>query len=421
MGAFIVRRLLGAIVVVFVVVLLVFFLVNWVGDPAVATLGPNAGPSQIQDFKRKHGLDRSLMEQFVSYLGVGGCARGRRAAGVEDELTARLSNGREVHRPHRVDDEHPGGTPPEVGGVLSPDEGRWRLDATLTQGGRTQSFTGSGNLDTLADAVAGDLRTALGDAPVVVVNRINRGDRCGLLQGDLGESFGHNEPVAEVIAHRLPRTLLLGAVAMSIELLIGLGVGIFAALRRNTWVDTGFMSAAYLGISMPTFVTGPIFLAVFGFYYGWFPLGGYGSGFWDHVYHALLPGFTLAIIGAATYARVMRSELVDTLRSDYIRTAAAKGLPGRGVVRHAVRNALLPIATMVGLSLTLLVAGAIITETIFGWPGMGNLAIRSIVNLDAPTVMGVVLVFAVTVQVGNLLADIAVAFLDPRVRLEKSG
>ncbi|HJL30155.1 MAG TPA: ABC transporter permease, partial [Polyangiaceae bacterium LLY-WYZ-15_(1-7)] len=197
--------------------------------------------------------------------------------------------------------------------------------------------------------------------------------------------------------------------------------GILAAVRRNTWVDTGLMSSAYLGISLPTFVTGPLFLFAFAFLYGWFPLGGYGVGFWDHVYHALLPAFTLAIIGAATYARIMRSELVDTLRSDFVRTAAAKGLPRHRVVGHAVRNALLPIVTMLGLSMTLLVAGAIITETIFGWPGMGALAIRAIVNLDAPTVMGVVVVFAVTVQTGNLLADIAVAALDPRVRLEKSG
>ncbi len=418
MWAFIVRRALGAMTVVFIVVLLVFFLVNWVGDPAVATLGPNAGPAQIQDFQRKHGLDRPLIEQFVSYLGIGTCARGRRAAAVEDELTAAIAEqGSRVHRPHRVGETRPAGPAPTVKGVIQPSGNRWRL--TVTVGDHT--FESRGNVGTLADGVAADVVAALHDEPVVVVERFGRADRCGLLQGDLGESFGHHEPVTQVIAQRLPRTLLLGAIAMVMELLFGLGIGILAAYRRNTWIDTGLMSAAYLGISMPTFVTGPIFLAVFGFYYGWFPLGGYGVGFWDHIYHALLPGFTLAIIGAATYARVMRSELVDTLRSDYIRTAAAKGLPTHSILRHAVRNALLPIVTMLGLSLTLLVAGAIITETIFGWPGMGNLAIRSIVNLDTPTVMGVVLVFAVTVQTGNLLADIAVAFLDPRVRLETSG
>jgi len=131
-----------------------------------------------------------------------------------------------------------------------------------------------------------------------------------------------------------------------------------------------------------------------------------------------LPAFTLAIVGAATYARITRSEMIETLRSDYIRTAKAKGLgPTSIVLKHGLRNALLPLVTLLGLDLSLLVAGAIITENIFAWPGMGALAIQSIVNLDSPTVMGVVLVFSAMVQVGNLLADVAVAFLDPRVRL----
>ncbi|MCA9616734.1 MAG: ABC transporter permease [Sandaracinus sp.] len=330
MIAWLIRRLLVATGVTIVVIVLVFLLVNAVGDPAVATLGPNAGPEQIEDFKRKNGLDEPVHRQLLSYVGLIPCVRNASPAAAE-------------------------------------------------------------------------------------------GRHCGLLQGDFGESFSHNESVATVISHRLPRTLLLGAVAMIFELLFGLGVGILAAVRRNTWIDTGLMAVAFLGISLPTFVTGPLFLSWFGFRYGWFPLGGYGVDFWDHVYHSILPAFTLAIIGAATYARVMRGELVETLRSDFVRTAAAKGLPPRRVVGHAVRNALLPVVTLFGLSLPLLVAGAIITEKIFGWPGMGSLAIESIVNLDAPTVMGVVVVFAVAVQVGNLFADFAVALLDPRVRVEKSG
>ena len=329
MWAFIIRRLFAAFLVLINVVFLVFILIYAVGDPAGATLGPNAGPEQIADFQRKQGLDKPLLDQFLSYIGLIPCVR--EASPVFEE-----------------------------------------------------------------------------------------GGHCGILQGDLGESYSHNESVASVIAQRLPRTLLLGTIAMCFELLIGLFLGVLAAVRRNTWIDSGLMAGAYFGISLPTYVTGPIFLLVFAFLLGWFPLGGYGRDFVDHVYHAILPAFTLAIVGSATYARIMRSELVDTLRSDFVRTAAAKGLPPRRVVWHAVRNALLPIVTMMGLSLTLLVAGAIITEGIFGWPGMGSLAIHSIFNLDAPTVMGVVLVFAVTVQMGNLLADIAVAALDPRVRLNSS-
>ena len=241
---------------------------------------------------------------------------------------------------------------------------------------------------------------------------------CGVLQGDLGESYSHHESVADVIGHRLPRTLLLAALAILFELLIGLTAGIVAALRRNRWTDTSIMFATFVGISLPTYVTGPIALLLFAFLLGWFPFGGYGVDAIDHVYHALLPSMILAIAGAATYARIMRGELIETLRHDHVRTARAKGMPPRRVVvRHAIRNALLPVVTLIGLSLPFLVGGAIITEKIFAWPGLGLLTIESIHSLDAPVIMAVVLMFGVAVQVGNLLADIAVAALDPRIRL----
>ncbi len=242
--------------------------------------------------------------------------------------------------------------------------------------------------------------------------------RCGLLQGDFGESFVHKEPVSRLIGYRFPRTLLLGSVSMFFELLFGLTLGVVAAIRRNTWFDTGFMALAFLGISAPSFLTGLLFLHFVAYRLGWFPVGGYGLTPWEHLYHALLPAFTLAIIGAATYARIMRSEMVETLRADYVRTARAKGAgEARVVMRHAFRNALLPIVTIMGLSLPLLVSGAIITESIYAWPGMGSLLLESIYNLDVPTVMAVVVVVSSTVQLGNLLADVAVAALDPRVRL----
>jgi peptide/nickel transport system permease protein len=178
------------------------------------------------------------------------------------------------------------------------------------------------------------------------------------------------------------------------------------------------MSIAFVGLSLPTFVTGPIFLSRLAFRLGWFPVGGYGFDLWSHVYHAVLPAFVLAIVGAATYARLMRSEMIETLGEDYVRTAMAKGLSRpRVVLAHAARNALLPIVTVLGLSLPLIVSGAIVTEHIFAWPGMGALAVESIHKLDAPTIIGVVVVTSLAVQAGNLLADIAVAALDPRVRL----
>ena len=242
---------------------------------------------------------------------------------------------------------------------------------------------------------------------------------CGILQGDLGESYSHHESVADVIAHRLPRTLLLASMAVLFELFIGLGAGVIAALRRNRWSDTIIMFATFVGISLPTYVTGPIALLLFAFLLGWFPFGGYGVGAADHVYHALLPSLILAVAGAATYARVMRGELIETLRHDHVRTAKAKGMPmSRVVIMHAIRNALLPVVTLIGLSLPFLVGGAIITEKIFAWPGLGLLTIEAIESLDAPVIMAVVLMFGIAVQVGNLLADIAVAALDPRIRLE---
>ncbi|MGB5813379.1 MAG: ABC transporter permease, partial [Polyangiales bacterium] len=215
---------------------------------------------------------------------------------------------------------------------------------------------------------------------------------CGLFQGDLGESYSHHESVASVIGYRLPRTLLLATLAVLFELLIGLTAGIIAALRHNRWSDTAIMFTTFVGISLPTYVTGPLALLVFAFLLGWFPYGGYGVDPVDHVYHALLPALILAIAGAATYARIMRGELIETLRHDHVRTARAKGMPmGRVVIRHAIRNALLPVVTLIGLSLPFLVGGAIITEKIFAWPGLGLLTIESIESLDAPVIMAVVL------------------------------
>lgn len=244
----------------------------------------------------------------------------------------------------------------------------------------------------------------------------------GLAHGDLGLSLRDGQPVVSVLLQRLPRTALLGGMAVFFELALGLCFGIFAAVKRNTWVDTAVMSGAFLGVCLPSFVTGPFFLREVAFRYGWFPVGGYGLDALGHVVHALLPAFTLAILGAATYARVMRSEMIEVLRADFVRTARAKGASATAVVlRHAARNALLPIVTMMGLSLPLIVTGAIITESIYDWPGVGRLAIESIAALDVPMILGIVLLASTTVQLGNFLADLAVAALDPRIREQANG
>lgn len=233
----------------------------------------------------------------------------------------------------------------------------------------------------------------------------------------LGTSYQDEQPVAQLIARRLPRTLLLGVMALGFELVLGLTVGVLAALRRGSWFDTGVMAVSFLGISLPSFVVGLWFLSYFAFRLGWFPIGGFGVDTLDHVRHAVLPALTLAVVGAATYARLMRSELIETLQSDYVRTARAKGLSfGYVVLVHATRNTLLPIVTLLGVSLRILVSGAVITETIFGWPGMGRLAVEAISGLDLPVVLGIVFVACSVVQLGNVLTDLALVALDPRLR-----
>ncbi len=241
----------------------------------------------------------------------------------------------------------------------------------------------------------------------------------GVLTGDLGRSYRDDQPVVGVVMTRLPRTILLGLMAIGFELFIGLSLGLIAALRRNTLIDTATMAVAFLGLSTPSFVLGLLFLQIFAFRLGWFPVGGYGVSTLDHVGHAVLPALTLAILGAATYARMIRGELIETLRADYVRTARAKGLSrGRAVLAHAFRNAISPIVTLVGLSLPLLVGGAIVTESIYDWPGVGRLAIEAIYALDVPILLGVVLMSAIAVQAGNLLADFVNSWLDPRVKLD---
>jgi len=240
-----------------------------------------------------------------------------------------------------------------------------------------------------------------------------------ILRGDLGTSFRDGQPVLDVVLVRLPRTVLLGVMAMGFELVFGLGMGLLAALRRNTMLDALAMSVSYLGVSTPSFLIGLLMLEVFAFRLGWLPAGGYGVTMGEHLQHALLPALTLAIVGAATYARVLRSELIETLRADYVRTARSKGLGrARVVIAHALRNAVLPIITLVGMSMPLLVGGAIVTETVFGWPGIGRLSIEAIYALDVPMILGIVLMSAITVQLGNLLADVVVSRIDRRVKSE---
>ncbi len=233
-----------------------------------------------------------------------------------------------------------------------------------------------------------------------------------LVQGDMGRSYVQKARVSELIASRLPATLQLMAAAIFFELLIGLPAGIFAATRRNRPSDKAVMVFSFVGVSAPQFVVGLLLIYVFAYQLELFPLGGYGT-----IWHVVLPALTLGVTIAGWYSRMSRSSMVDVLRQDYIRTARAKGVTeSRVVLVHGLRNAILPIVAMIGIDVGLYAQGIVVVEAVFGWPGIGQLAWLAIQRIDIPIIMGVTLVAAVGIVIGNLLADIATSLIDPRVR-----
>jgi peptide/nickel transport system permease protein len=255
------------------------------------------------------------------------------------------------------------------------------------------------------------LRISLGlDQPLAVqfVNYLG-----GLLQFDLGTSIHLRRPVSDLLLERLPATGLLAAVSLLVALLLALPLGILAAVRKDTVWDSGAMGFSMLGVSIPNFWLGPLLILVFSLWLGWFPVSG-RNGFASVV----LPALTLGTGLAAVLSRMVRSSMLEVLGEDYIRTARAKGLPGRRVVmQHALRNALLPVITLLGLQLGALLAGAVITETVFSWPGIGLLTIEAIQSRDYPVVQACVLLISLCYVVVNFLTDLAYAQIDPRIRL----
>lgn len=244
--------------------------------------------------------------------------------------------------------------------------------------------------------------------PVQYVRYLGR-----LVQGDMGRSFVQKTEVATLIWSRLPATLLLMAGAIAFELIIGLPAGIYAAARRGRIGDRSVMLLSFAGVSAPQFVVGLLLLYLFAYLLAWFPLGGYGT-----IWHVILPALTLGIAGGGWYSRMTRSSMIDVLGQDYIRTARAKGsTETRVVLIHGLRNAALPMIAMIGLDIGIFMSGAVVVESVFGWPGIGQLAWQAIQRIDIPIIMGVTLVAAVAIVLGNLIADIATSWFDPRVRL----
>ena len=233
-----------------------------------------------------------------------------------------------------------------------------------------------------------------------------------LLQGDLGRSYIQKTEVATLILARLPATLQLMAAAIVVELAIGLTAGILAAAHRGRPLDRALMVASFTAVSAPQFVVGILLLYLFAVRLAWLPLGGYGT-----LAHLVLPALTLGLLGGGWYARMTRSAMIDVLRQDYIVTARAKGAgPGRVLLVHALRNAALPIIAMVGLDIGVFMSGAVVVESVFGWPGIGQLTWQAIQTVDLPIIVGITTVAAGFIVLGNLLADLIAPFVDARIK-----
>src|SRR5215207_2486921 len=238
----------------------------------------------------------------------------------------------------------------------------------------------------------------------------------GLAHGDLGVSLRNDQPVLQQILDRMPATAELAIASMAIAVLIALPLGIIAAVWRGTAVDYTAMTLSLVGISVPNFWLGPLLAIVFAVELGWLPVGGRGT-----LAHLVLPAATLGAALAAILARMTRASLLEELREPYVLAARAKGVSRtRAVLHHAFRNSLIPIVTILGLQFGVVLTGAVITETIFAWPGIGRLLIQSISFRDYPTVQGCVLLIAVTYVGVNLITDLTYGFLDPRIRVDRS-
>jgi peptide/nickel transport system permease protein len=226
--------------------------------------------------------------------------------------------------------------------------------------------------------------------------------------------------VTQAIAERAEPTLLLTSLASLVAISIGLPFGVLSALRRGQWVDTGSMLIAIGGVSMPTFWLGLNLIFLFGVVLGWLPVAGYqplSAGLWENLRYLIMPAVTLGLAQGALLARVTRSMMLETLGEDYVRTARAKGLAEKRVISaHALRNAMIPLITVIGLTFAILMGGAVITETVFNIPGVGRLLIQAVTRRDYPVVQGVVLIIAGLYVLVNLLVDIVYGYLDPRLR-----
>jgi len=293
----------------------------------------------------------------------------------------------------------------------------------------------------LADAMPGDALTAMvtDEAPIAGEVLAERRSQLGLdkslpvryliwvgqlLRGNMGYSFITSVPIAETVLRRIPPTLELMGVSLLISIIIGLVLGILSALKQYSVFDYLLTVLGFIGLSIPVFFLGMTLIYIFSLRLDWLPTSGMGTAaadfsLADNLRHLILPALSLAILRTAVFMRYTRASVLDVLGSDYLRTARAKGIKERLVVgRHALRNAMIPIITIIGLNLPVLFGGAVIIETIFQWPGIGLLYITAVNQRDHPMIMGLALVSSIVVLASNLLTDITYAFADPRIRYE---
>jgi len=263
-----------------------------------------------------------------------------------------------------------------------------------------------------------DIRERLGlEKPIPVQFAIWLGK---LVQGDLGQSFFFKKPVADLIAQRFEPTLALGVCALVLAVSVAVPLGVLAAFRQGSWVDRLVMGLSVMGFSLPLFVLGYLLVYIFAVELEWLPVQGYAriaEGFWPFIERLILPSVALSVGYIALIARITRTSVLEVLNEDYIRTARAKGLTDREVlVRHALRNAAVPILTIIGIGLAVLIGGAVVTESVFAIPGLGRLTVEAVLSRDFPVIQALILLFSCGYLLVNLLIDIGYAFLDPRIR-----
>jgi len=259
--------------------------------------------------------------------------------------------------------------------------------------------------------------------PIQYVNWVS-----SFIKGDFGESIAYNgRSVQSLIVERFGNTMRLGIFSLALTLIVSIPIGIYSARKPYSPLDYAATTFGFMGLAIPNFFFGLVAIYIFAIKIGWFPAQGSIAGpgmegfseLMSRIHHLILPGITLGLAGTATYMRYMRSEVLDVLESDYIRTARAKGMSERNVLyKHTLRNALIPIITLMGFELGTLLGGAIITEQVFNFPGLGTLFISSVINRDYPVVMAISLLLGIAIIIGNLLADIFYSIVDPRIRYD---